>query len=280
MCSLGLALGCLFTLGRGPDETEKYQIVWEFQNLSCDLLQFVTFRGEENGDLTEAVTVEPPNTKTVSTTRVFTRHTTDLSVTISYPGGGDTKFLNVDVARALTTRIFAKWDGFTLTLSSIGPGSTIATRLALPQAASACQAPAATWRLEGVTGTAAATFQDISLSGNGSLSGFDPPQTVREGDTYTVSATFSGTLTAAAGWDGTRTSITVGLADHNMLNGINPSNSRQITVTGTISESITVTTAWTPGPIANATSFTLNAGGGFGVAGTPPSLVATYRKVP
>jgi hypothetical protein len=131
------------------------------------------------------------------------------------------------------------------------------------------------WNLTGVTGSAEGIFLDQSATANGTLT-FNVPASVQEGDNVTVSATFTGTVTALPGWEGIQTNITVGIVDRGVP-GLVVNNSRLLerafpAATG----SITVTGAWTIP--ANPTTLSIEAGGGFTIAGSPANLVATYSR--
>jgi hypothetical protein len=267
----------ILALAACPGITEKQlTISWVFKNES---LASVAFTGSVEDDNAGPITVAAGQTGSTSTTVDKTEDFVTATVSVSALPRPSQAETTVNGNQLTVTAI---WDGVTLAVFANEGGCAPATaaRPASPLGPSVCTAPK-TWNLVGVTGTTTGNFQDIAASGSGTLSGFNPPATVQEGETYTVSATFSGSLTAAAGWDGIRVNIHVFIADYNTSPGINPNTSKLVTITGTKSESVTVTTAWSPRPqTPSTTTFTLEAGGDWLMAGTAPHLVATYSKVP
>jgi hypothetical protein len=141
-------------------------------------------------------------------------------------------------------------------------------------------AGAATWTLQGITGSDTGSWEDLASTAGGTLV-IDVPQTVQEGQTYVITVTFSGTASAKEGWAGIEVLIQAGFADRNTSNGINPTNSRQVTLNPSVEDSIAVTAQWSPihSEASNVEdTILIEASGGFSIAGTAPHMVATYVR--
>ena len=249
----------------------RYSLRWNYVNNSCDPNQSATFRGEDHGDLTAGRTVAPNGGRASETSeRAWTDSRTNVIVTATYPGGTKSADLtSIPVSAGSTTDVYATLGGTPLFLSVLTSDPSVPIQCS--------------WKLDGITGNASGSWQDIGGSATGTLT-FNPPQEITEGSTYQVSATFSGSATAAAGWDGIKRNITVGIGDLNTLNpllgsdGLNPHADKLVTVTGMVSESVTITAAWSPRPqSANTTTFTLQAAAGWGM-GASVIRVATYSR--
>lgn len=260
-------LGCpLDSTGTGD---KNYTLNWIFvNNESSSSIYDAVFLGR---DLASNASVrrfpdDDGGTETGTTVSIYKSGTIQVLVQVEGALGAVRKAVTstVPVEPDKATTITALWDGFTLLVS--------ATVGAAP-----------TWKLVGPnTGDASGSWQDIGGSASGTLSGFNPPTEVEEGKTYTISATFSGSATAAAGWDGIKRNIQVAIQDYDTYPGLSQQYTvKQVTVTGTISDAVTVTAAWSPRPATpNTTTFTLQAAGTWGMGGSTPTLVATYSKVP
>jgi len=281
---VSLCLGLVLPLvGCGSGDTIAYQIHWVFVNTSAAPAVFIA------SDATEFEVTVPAGGTEASSTDGETRGATTTQVKVTVQQASLTKgvqYADAQVEDRGTTTVTATWDGNVLSLDAGGSCAQAQATIPSAPSASSCTAPK-TWNLVGVTGTTTGTYQDMARSGSGTLSGFNPPQTVVEGETYTVSATFGGSMTAAAGWDGITTNMTVGLADYDTLNpltgpeGTNPYTFKQVAVTGTISTSVTITVAWSPRPYGPATTtISIAAFGSWFVAGSSPRQVATYQRAP
>lgn len=136
----------------------------------------------------------------------------------------------------------------------------------------------ATWRLDSISGSASGTWQDIAASGSGTLD-LIVPTTVTEGQSYTVSSTFTGSLTVNAGWGGYSTNASISILDRGIssLHVVNNRATGSLAV-GTSAQVITVSGTWVIP--SNQTTLALEAGGGLTMAGTTPNRVARYSKLP
>lgn len=162
---------------------------------------------------------------------------------------------------------------------STAPVTATPTDVPLPTTQGSVAAGSGIWTLQGITGETAGTYDDQASSASGTLS-FDPPQMLTVGQTYRVTATFSGSVTSKPGWDGIHVTLMAGFVDRGTTNGIPTAETKQVTVTGTVTDSVTVTMDWSPQPDSSATTIILEASGGFTIAGTSPRLTATYVKAP
>ena len=148
-----------------------------------------------------------------------------------------------------------------------------------------CAAPAATWRLDGITGNASGSWSDISGTGTATLT-FSVPLEVTASGTYPVSATLSGSFTALPEWSGINKNISVSICDRNTeqippLCGADAAASLMLERAVLMaSGTVTFTAAWTLSSVARqSTTFSIEAAGGMSLPGTPLKLIATYTRV-
>jgi hypothetical protein len=270
----------------------RYSVTFVFINTSSSP---ATFRGwdyaEAHDHYTENVLVVAGGTGTTRIEEQVSGSSTALAVSVFVNGDkvGESGNLDTPISddddQVIT--VTAVWNGSVLTASVSAPCTTA------PRAASttgpsvaACQ-PATTWRLQGVTGNASGSWSDQSGTGTGTLTA-NFPQEVQVNGSYAISATFSGTFTAIPAWSGIRQNISVSICDRSPttssstpLCGSDAASSKLLDRAELVaSGSVTWSGTWHVTTLAENTSFTVEAGGGFTLPGTPLKLVATYSKVP
>ncbi|MGQ0703712.1 MAG: hypothetical protein ACT4PM_11330, partial [Gemmatimonadales bacterium] len=187
-----------------------YTIKWTFINQGPGFAEFIYYTDEtprqETGSVPQGGTVGG-----ITVAEILAPTTTSLVVTVpptdDHRGAGT--FQDVPVSPDETTNVTVIWNGIDLTVSFTPPCPPAAPGFFEP--AAACQAPT-TWKLDGITGNSSGMWSDQTGTGTGTLS-FNVPQEVQPGQTYQVSATFSGSFTAVPAWSGIRKNISVGVCD-------------------------------------------------------------------
>ncbi|MGQ0701933.1 MAG: hypothetical protein ACT4PM_02220, partial [Gemmatimonadales bacterium] len=173
-----------------------YTIKWTFVNQGFGYADF-TYDAEE-GPPQKVEDVPKGSTRGGTTVaEIVAPTTTELYVVVqeTEKPRGAYKYFDVQVAPDETTNVTVIWNGTDLTVSFTPPG----------------QAPT-TWKLDGITGNSSGMWSDQTGTGTGALT-FNVPQEVQPGQTYQVSATFSGSFTAVPAWSGIRKNISVGVCD-------------------------------------------------------------------
>ncbi len=272
-------------LGIGFNE---YGVNWVFVNQSnvTVLFEGSDINGSNTGDYrTPRIPVDPGATGSYRSGGGTEETTTSISVRVYSLINNVTPVhfagpLETGVADGQDITVTATWDGTALSLSAVPACSPPA--VAAPTSRAAVCTPSTTWRLDGITGNASANWLDIAATATGTLT-LTVPQEVTPGQSYPVSATFSGSITVNPGWAGYATNLTIGIIDR-VTFGVNVNNS-QFTgalAVGTFARSITVNGSWVVP--SNPASLVLEAGGGWTMGGpgnaNPPNLIATYSRAP
>lgn len=276
-----IAAALLALAGAGCDAgpPSNYTIVWIFTNNSnASAVMTGIDAGHSSGGTVAAHSTTAPSTSTDLLSG------NALPVTITVVAGGTTKTTTstVPIGATSITTITVIWDGADIDVhSSVRCKATLRATgggIVAPHSEDGCDAPVR-WQLAGVTGAASGSWQDGFGSATGSLT-FSPPQSIEEGEVVPVTATFTGSVTEAAGW-ARNASLSVGIADYGSP-GISVNNVRDLgTANLSASGSVTVTGQWTVP--SNATTISIQAGGNILQGGPPNSQlnrVATYTKVP
>ena len=279
-----LAAALILLSGCGGQKGDFYNLAWTFIN--TDNLQ-VDFSVEDEGD-GHGADVQVSGGSQGSATTGGSFHdgigdvrTIDVYVTARSSSLERRVTQTVSVQNRSTTNITVTWDGANVTVSSeISCAPQPVSAIAGPSVA--CQAPNA-WVLTGVTGNSTGTWSDQSGSATGTLT-VNFPQQVQENASYPVSVTFSGSFTAAAGFAGVRKNISTSMCDRSTLGtmcGLAATSSKLLEPANpTSSGSVTWSGTWAVPSLGSQTTFTVEAGGGFDLPGTPLRRTATYTKSP
>jgi hypothetical protein len=252
----------------------EYTLVWQFENNYCESATFLA----TYADLEQVrANVGSGDNSTVETFSEYRGSPTHVTVVATTSTGTTTGSGDVVIAsnRRTTVNVTLLVDG-QVSISTLAPTTSIAAT-----AAPACVAPKTTWTLVGITGPTTVNVSDQYASATGRLV-LNVPQTVTEGSTVSVSATYTATVTAAPGWS-PRIELSAGLVDRDPFGVLQTSNVVNLGIANpTVTGSATVTANWIIPP-NRPLMLKLEAGGQVHSGGPPGStlnLVATYARSP
>lgn len=283
----GAALMLVMILGgcgnpAGSPTSAPYTILWKFINNSCSSALFVGT--DEYAGINAIAGVPASGTANESTEgelEIGAPEAIDLLVRVGPLGGTNPGASAQRLVGAFeTVTATAVWDGTRITLSASTNASPAPTASANVES---CPAPeGATWTLTGITAPASWNHSDASMTASGTLT-LNVPSEIREGQTYSVSAIFSATITSKPGGEGFPNPISASLTDpvagggtgnvaigSFALGAANPTNSGAVTAAG----------SWTLGAVHHdGPTLTLIAQGN--LRGISRGIwTATYTKVP